>query len=231
MKEELLAVIRRLINHGAKQNLDSKHRNRPGQAGLWILIAAITGITLVVSSCSTSSTSVQSPQPAKEQQSNGSPQAGLTRTQSSGEVTIEATLRPRPSRGATRLSFSIDMNTHSVDLDQVDLNKLSLLRDNSNRTYKPSSWKAPPGGHHRAGILTFDGSQPLVDEKTTYIELVINDLAGIKERVLQWDISQLMSGNTSALNRNESSQMMPPTEDSQMMPSESCHGQASENYN
>jgi hypothetical protein len=86
------------------------------------------------------------------------------------------------------LIFDVAMNTHSVDLDQYNLGQLAILRDNTGKEYHPVSWDSAPGGHHRRGTLSFPLPDSLNQGGTSYIEIVIQDVAGIKERVLKWDL-------------------------------------------
>ncbi len=118
--------------------------------------------------------------------------AGATQSNSGGNVTIEITWEnPQDTTGP--LTFSVGMNTHSVDLDSFDLGKLAVLRNDRGQEVKPQRWDAPSGGHHRSGTLTFpskDGSgQPMVGAGTKTLEIVIRDVAGVKERVLRWQVA------------------------------------------
>ncbi len=80
------------------------------------------------------------------------------------------------------------MNTHSVDLDQYDLGELAVLRDDAGNEYHPISWDSPPGGHHRRGALTFPLPDSLSQGEARYLEIVIQDIAGIEQRVLKWEL-------------------------------------------
>ncbi|MBE0481593.1 MAG: hypothetical protein IBX68_11525 [Dehalococcoidia bacterium] len=84
------------------------------------------------------------------------------------------------------LTFSVSMDTHSVELDGYDLGALAILRDDSGNEYSPLSWNSSPGGHHRRGTLTFAVSASLAEAR--YVEMVIRDVAGVKERVLKWQL-------------------------------------------
>ena len=88
-----------------------------------------------------------------------------------------------------KLVFDVSMNTHSVNLDQYDLGKLAILRDELGNEYVPVSWNSAPGGHHRKGTLTFAFPEALSQGKTKYLELIIHDVAGVGERVLKWELS------------------------------------------
>jgi len=107
-----------------------------------------------------------------------------------GSVTIEVKW-PAVQAADDALPFAATMDTHSVDLDKIDLSKLATLRNDKGQQVAPTSWEAPAGGHHRSGTLVFpatDSGKALVDPGTKYVELVIRDLAGVKERVLRWSL-------------------------------------------
>jgi hypothetical protein len=78
------------------------------------------------------------------------------------------------------------MNTHSVDLDEYDLGKLTVLRDDQGHEYQPVSWESAPGGHHRRGTLAFVPPDSLRSGEAQSLELVIRDVAGVDERVMTW---------------------------------------------
>ncbi|MDO8552285.1 MAG: hypothetical protein Q7S01_02005 [bacterium] len=51
--------------------------------------------------------------------------------------------------------FKVVLDVHSGSLDQ-DMLTTAVLVDDSNRIYRPTKWDgAPPGGHHREGVLSF----------------------------------------------------------------------------
>ena len=107
-----------------------------------------------------------------------------------GNVTIQVIWQGRVN-GSDTLSFAVAMDTHSVDLDVYDLGKLAILRNDKGRQVAPIAWDAPPGGHHRSGKLVFPatvGRISLIDLDTKYVEIVIRDLAGVKEQVLRWNL-------------------------------------------
>jgi hypothetical protein len=59
--------------------------------------------------------------------------------------------------------------------------KISYIRDSKGNIIKPESWDGGIGEHHFEGILKF----PKFDDSVGF-ELVIQDVAGVKERVLKW---------------------------------------------
>ncbi len=111
------------------------------------------------------------------------PTNGLVQTSAEGSVTID--IEWAKAEGST-LSFNVDMNTHSVDLDPYDLRKLAILRDDTGNEYRAASWDSAPGGHHRQGVLTFPLPQSIKEGKAKYLELVIQNVAGVRERALKW---------------------------------------------
>ena len=110
---------------------------------------------------------------------------GLVQSNTGGSVTIDVEWI---KAGDSLLMFDVSMNTHSVDLDEYDLGELAVLRDDTGNEYHPDSWDSAPGGHHRKGTLTFPIPDSLSQGKTEYVEIVIRDVAGIKERVLKWEL-------------------------------------------
>ncbi len=76
--------------------------------------------------------------------------------------------------------FTIALNTHSGSLD-YDLKELAYVRDNNGKIYKPLEWEGGTGGHHLKGLLKF----PEFDDKNGF-ELVVKDVAGVKERTFKW---------------------------------------------
>jgi hypothetical protein len=107
---------------------------------------------------------------------------GLTRTNSEGGVTVKVTY-PH-SQGTDETRFDVVFDTHSINLDAYDLKALSVLRDDSGKIYEPLRVENKGSGHHREITVVFP--KPAADVKR--LELVIKDLAGIKERSFLWDL-------------------------------------------
>lgn len=79
-------------------------------------------------------------------------------------------------------SFQVSMNTHSVGLDQ-DMMASSLMEVGNGKSYNPIIWEgAPPGGHHRNGVLKFKSISPLPSE----VVIKIKGVGGISEREFKW---------------------------------------------
>ncbi len=108
-----------------------------------------------------------------------------TETQRSegGQVTVEATWKG-PAAGAV---FDIKLDTHSVDLDSLDLAN-AVLRNDRGESLKAQPWTAPKGGHHREGTLTFGGDAAAFFQGAKSIELVFTGIGDVPERTLRWQI-------------------------------------------
>lgn len=121
-----------------------------------------------------------SPAQTSASQSRG---AGLeTKSNEGGGVTVD--VKPAALEVGQPLAFDIAMNTHSVDLSD-DMTKITVLRDDAGKEYKPTAWEdSEAGGHHREGTLKF---APLTT-KPRYVEVVIKGLAKVPERVFRWDL-------------------------------------------
>jgi hypothetical protein len=88
--------------------------------------------------------------------------------------------------------FAVALNTHSVDLDAIDLTTLATLKAGG-AELRPIAWNAAAGGHHRAGELTFPSTtadgRAVIGPETQSIELVIRDVAGVPERTFRWTVA------------------------------------------
>jgi hypothetical protein len=98
-------------------------------------------------------------------------------------VTVAATWNG-PDAGPV---FTVVLDTHSVDLDSIDLTRLAVLRTPTGEI-AATEWSAPKGGHHRSGELRFpattaDGRPTLANGP---VELVVRDVAGVAERSFRW---------------------------------------------
>lgn len=134
-------------------------------------------LTLLVMACAGTS---GAPAPSG---SSTSPSAGGTQTSEGGQVTVE-TAWSGPAAGAT---FDIKLDTHSVDLDALDLSN-AVLRNDREETLAARPWAAPKGGHHREGTLTFDGDASSFFAGAKWIELTLAGVGDIPERTLRWEI-------------------------------------------
>jgi hypothetical protein len=85
-------------------------------------------------------------------------------------------------QGADESRFSVGLDTHSVNLDAYDLKTIVVLRDDTGKIYQPTRVENTGSGHHRETTIAF----PKPGGKK--LELVVRDLAGVKERTFRWEL-------------------------------------------
>ena len=149
---------------------------------LGLLVAASSAACSGAASPSVSPTAAASVSPAATA-SAGPAGAASTRRSEGGKVTVEATWAGPPA-GAV---FDIKLDTHSVDLDSIDLSD-AVLRNDRGETLSARPWTAPKGGHHREGTLTFVGDVEGFFSGARSVELDLVGIGGTPERVLRWEI-------------------------------------------
>ena len=106
-----------------------------------------------------------------------------TQRNEGGQVTVVATWTG-PAAGA---AIDIALDTHSIDLDQLDLAD-ATVRNDRGETLTARPWAAPTGGHHREGTLTFDGNAEEFLAGARWMELVLVGVGGVPERTLRWEV-------------------------------------------
>ena len=115
-------------------------------------------------------------------ESFGAAAADATQTVSGGGVTAKVTyLNPRSNDDPR---FQVVLDTHSVNLDGYDVKSITVLRDDAGKSYQATTAENKGSGHHREATLTF----PKISPEAKVLELVIRDIAGVKERVFRWDL-------------------------------------------
>src|SRR3990167_4937218 len=104
-------------------------------------------------------------------------------TNSQGNVTVQ--VKPlNISKSSKIWAFEIDLETHTVELNQ-DPVKNSVIIDDQGKRYYPVVWEGdPPGGHHRKGILKFEAVSPI----PKVIQLKISQVGNVEERVFKWEL-------------------------------------------
>ena len=152
------------------------------------LVASAALVAVVASACAGNSVPGAgapslAPTPAAATVPSGT---SATQTSEGGQVTVAVTWQGRQGGPV----FKVALDTHSVDLDAIDLSQAALLRNDQGLEIRPTSWDAPKGGHHRSGTLSFpevapDGA-PVLDESTRTFELLIRNVAGVPERRFEW---------------------------------------------
>lgn len=128
-----------------------------------IIIAILILIMAAVSGCLS----------GKEPQPENPADTSQERVNSEAGVTITAV-------NLGNNTFDIKLDTHSGSLD-YEMAKISYIRDRKGNMIIPESWNGGIGGHHFEGTLKF----PKFDDIAGF-ELVFQDVAGVKERVIKW---------------------------------------------
>jgi hypothetical protein len=125
--------------------------------------------------------------PSQSESAQVSSAAPTFATQSNSEKAVGVDVTPlNLTSGGATLEFEVAFNTHSVDLS-FDPAAISILRDGTGREYPAVAWEGSgPGGHHRSGVLRFQMPEAASDS----VELVIQGVAGVPERVFHWDLTQ-----------------------------------------
>ena len=80
--------------------------------------------------------------------------------------------------------FQVVLDTHSVGLDGYDLKSITVLRDDAGKSYPPAGAENKGSGHHREVTLSFSKVSP----EAKRLEIVIKDVAGVKERSFHWEL-------------------------------------------
>ena len=85
------------------------------------------------------------------------------------------------------------LDTHAVDLDQYQVEKLAVLRDVQGREIQAVGLESASGiGHHREGVLTFPGTdisgKPVLDLEANPLTLLLCGIGGVQERAFRWQL-------------------------------------------
>ena len=142
------------------------------------LAALVLPVAVLISACSGASPTA--PEPAS---SPGGSAIATTRTSEGGQVTVVVDWAG-PDDGAV---FDVALDTHSVDLDALDLSD-AVLRNDRGETLAAQPWTAPKGGHHREGALAFEGDAQAFFAGAVWIELVVSGVGDLPERSLRWEV-------------------------------------------
>jgi len=95
-------------------------------------------------------------------------------------VTVRAT--PRAVGGGS-WEFAMAFDTHTQPLTDDLMKTGSLIVDG--KSYAPADWKGdPPGGHHRKGVLRFNG----IASGATTMELRVTRPGESKPRSFRWQL-------------------------------------------
>ncbi len=138
-------------------------------------------MTMLVAGCTNNS---QNPLNADKNNNlnNKNPLPPAFKTVSTGSTDTGDALVDLTPKGMENGKFVVDasINTHSVNLDQFDLTKITLL-EYEEKTIKPVS--APKlSGHHSSGTLAFDTGKEIKNFK-----IIIKGIPAVDERVFEWE--------------------------------------------
>lgn len=101
-----------------------------------------------------------------------------TKTDRRGPITVAVT--PTPAEGAVRVKVVLD--THSVGLDGIALDKSVVLVGADDKDVVATSLEEATGsGHHRSAVLVFP--QPA----STSLRIVVRGIGGVAERTFTWE--------------------------------------------
>ena len=105
------------------------------------------------------------------------------RSSSASGVTVKVTPKDVSPQAAV-WTFAVVLDTHSQEL-QDDLAKAATLLDARGGRHAPLAWDgAPPGGHHREGLLRFKG----LGAQDDALELQIQRAGEQTPRVFRWKV-------------------------------------------
>ncbi|MBI5588119.1 MAG: hypothetical protein HY889_07115 [Deltaproteobacteria bacterium] len=124
---------------------------------------------------------------SKEKESEDKGTKALTKEAEAAGVTVKATYE-NPSAGKKPV-FKVVFDTHSVDLDRYKIEDVTILRDDKGKDYRPELISASGSGHHRQADLEFKDADISSSE---WVELVIEGVAGVDERVLRFETGNKM---------------------------------------
>ena len=113
--------------------------------------------------------------------SNAAEKTGLA-PQISNERSVKVTVTPKHlSRDAKTWEFEVTLETHTQDLKDDLVKSSTLIADGMQ--HAPLEWKgAPPGGHHRKGVLSFKAITP----QPPSMELQIRLTGDAAPRTFKW---------------------------------------------
>ncbi|GEM_PF-1924562 len=109
---------------------------------------------------------------------NNQNQALIKTTGSTETGDVQVDLTPKGVVNG-KLAFGIEINTHSVALEQFDLKKITSLLFNG-KNYAPVSAPAL-SGHHNSGELIFE-----LNEMPKNFKITITGVPSVNERVFEW---------------------------------------------
>jgi|SRR5581483_1791115 len=153
------------------------------------ILPLLLTLTLILSACSTVSSSDQTPPQADpvSTKSDSSSIDPATRIDEQGAIIFEITPLNLASSTDT-FEFDVALTTHSIDLS-MDLATVSTLTTDTGVSVGSTLWDAPRGGHHVEGKLIFpaikDG-KPILEGATKLTLTILN--VDAPSRIFEWDL-------------------------------------------
>jgi len=94
------------------------------------------------------------------------------------------------------LVFLINLTVHVGRLEPYQMDKMAVLKDENGREYEAlPGWEVlteTSDNHHRQGMIRFkrfdEQGNPVIPDAAKKFQLVIRGVAGVKERVLEWQL-------------------------------------------
>jgi hypothetical protein len=114
------------------------------------------------------------------------------RTDSQGGMIVEIQFKELTEKG--ELAFTVKMNDHFIGINQYALDNLASLGNDQGTEVQASRWQSITLSPQRvSGTLYFpakdDSEKPLIAHGVRNVTLKIKDMAGISERVFQWNLT------------------------------------------
>ncbi len=167
-----------MLNTMKEHNLSCKYTEKLFKQDLKTIlkIAIVLGILIVIISFLGTALLASNPQTQNT--------AKQLQTISLEENSVTFDVTPLQLEFGKETIFDIKINTHTTDLN-FDLTSITILEDDKNKKYLPTSWEgSAPGGHHRSGKLYFDKLQT----QTKSVTLTIKNAANVAERIFTWQL-------------------------------------------
>jgi hypothetical protein len=114
---------------------------------------------------------------ASAEQKNEEQTVGSQKTLEKSEAGVTAKVSLETTDG--NLTFKVALETHTVDLEKYKFDEIVVLRAGG-KEYKARVKSQEGSGHHRSAVIEFD------NPKAKELELVIKDVAGVKERIFKF---------------------------------------------
>ncbi|MGE5618746.1 MAG: hypothetical protein ACM3US_05760 [Sphingomonadaceae bacterium] len=104
------------------------------------------------------------------------------------------------------LVFRLEVDSPTLAKMSVwDLKGMIFFREEGGREYGTPVWHPSQDGSRKVGIAAFPRTNargnPIPDPRARYFELVVRDLAGVKERVLRWESAPVRAQSGAGLPR------------------------------